>query len=62
MLAHTHVPLCPCSRCRVAREYARLLATVTDRPEADAPEPVAAEAGGVVAEPERVHLDVMRHA
>lgn len=47
VLAHLHVIGCPCSRCRTARNYARLLATVTDSPPAEPCETVTAE--GLVA-------------
>lgn len=47
MLAHLHVQPCPCSRCRVAANYARLIATVTPGTPSEARETVTAE--GVVA-------------
>jgi hypothetical protein len=61
MLAHLHVVGCPCSRCRVSRNYARLLATVTPGPEADAAEPVAAEPVVPLFQPDTADANMVAH-
>ncbi len=62
VLAHLHVQPCPCSRCRVARNYARLLATVTDGPEPEAVETITAEGVVSLFYARALHSDVMTHA
>lgn len=61
MLAHLHVVGCPCSRCRVARNYARLLAAFADGTVTDPSEPVAAERRIVLPYPERRDGDAVPH-
>lgn len=60
-LAYMHEQGCKCSRCTVARNYARLRATVTDGPEADAAQPVTTESGIWLPDSVRGHLDVVSH-
>ena len=43
ILAHMHEPVCKCSRCRVARNYARLRAASADGPVAEPAQPLATE-------------------
>ena len=45
VLAHMHEPACQCSRCRVARDYARLRAAGADGPVAEPAQPLAPQLG-----------------
>ena len=60
-LAHLHVDGCPCSRCSVARNYARLRATVADTDESDAAQAVAAEQVVALFETCAADLDTVAH-